>query len=425
MSKLINQSRLQQFATKLWEKIKNRYDEAFVNATLTPDSSEDKKLTFTRKSGQNQLEIDLASYARLTDKNDFKQDVSADNVAIVDNRNIGTDFGFGSRGRSLGCRQLTTNSFVDGYVDHIRVYLGSNVDTNAESTWKVWAITKGQNDKNGDIVGEVIHNPVTLRVSSVTEGSANKKFVTIPIGKSFENTTYFIVQCTTHDVEIVNSINPGYSEDVVNMNNSQPPTTPNAPINWGAGVNSTNNTAIMHLYGRESIGSLSLKLKKTQADSSLYVKHSECTTEGGQANAGKVVKLDTQGKLNKNMLPSIALNEYFPIEQFTHEKLQALNHFENGDVVVVTGNGADKGKRFLCVDKENNNSDFRNAFVELNSKDGVVQSVDGKVGAVVLNLEATENSLKLKIGNGSGTDVEKSVDVITEAEITSMIENLQ
>ena len=41
-SKLITQSKLSYFATKLWAKIKTRYDEAFVGATLTPNSSEDK-----------------------------------------------------------------------------------------------------------------------------------------------------------------------------------------------------------------------------------------------------------------------------------------------------------------------------------------------------------------------------------------------
>ena len=41
-----------------------------------------------------------------------------------------------------------------------------------------------------------------------------------------------------------------------------------------------------------------------------------------------------------------------------------------------------------------------------------------------MNLEATENSLKLKIGNGSGADVEKSVDIISDAEIDAIINGL-
>ena len=34
MSNLINKTGLQKFATKLWAKIKGRYDDAFVNAEI-------------------------------------------------------------------------------------------------------------------------------------------------------------------------------------------------------------------------------------------------------------------------------------------------------------------------------------------------------------------------------------------------------
>ena len=59
-------------------------------------------------------------------------------------------------------------------------------------------------------------------------------------------------------------------------------------------------------------------------------------------------------------------------------------------------------------------------FIELNSKDGSVVS-----GAVVLNLVATENSLKLTIGNGTGDAVEKIVPIVTEGDIDSIIEGLR
>ena len=128
------------------------------------------------------------------------------------------------------------------------------------------------------------------------------------------------------------------------------------------------------------------------------------------------------------MLPSIAINEYFQIEQFTHEKLNEIKaQFENGDVVVVTGDGDNKGKRFLCVNKQDNIDDLRKCFIELNSKDGSVVSVNGKSGAVNLTLEAAANQLKLKIiGGGGTTDVtETAVDIITNDEIDTIINNLQ
>lgn len=422
-SKLITQSKLSYFATKLWAKIKERYDEAFVGATLTPNSSEDKKLTFTRKSGQNQLEIDLASYARLTDKNDFKQDVSADNVAIIDNRNIGTDFGVGSRDRSLGFRRLTTDSFSDGYVDHIRVNIpNSSANTSATSRWYVWAIKQGTNGKIGDTVTKVVCDNVEINVDTINENSQEKKFVRIPVKDSFENGTYFIVRCTTHELEIVNRINPKHSEDVVNMNKSQPPMTPGTVINWTSGDNvTTSNTVVMQLFGRESIGSLSLKLKQTQSDSSLYVKHSETTdgTEQGE-KAGKVVKLGADGKLNSNMLPSIAIGEYFEISEFTDSALQGLNHYENGDTVVVTG-ATDTGARYLCINKGGSNlTHLTDAFIKLNDKNGVVTSVNDVTGAVTLKIEATTDKLQLKVNN----EMKSEVEIITNGEIDTMINDL-
>lgn len=424
-SKLITQSKLSHFATGFWAKIKGRYDEAFKGATLTQSTDPNKKLTFTRVSNTNPLEIDLRDYARLTDKSEFKKDVSADNVAILSNRHIGTSFGTTSRNRSLGFRQLTVNSFSDRYVDHIRIYMPTNIATGTNSTWFVWAIKKGANGKDGDTVAEVICNNRTFTVSTVNENST-ERFVKIPINKSFENDTYFIVRCTTHDVEVVNGIKDGYKEDVVNMNSGQPPTTPGELINWNNGSNEKGNTVVMYLFGRESIGTLSLKLNKLNSDSGLYVKHSETTAVGGNGEGGKVVKLDSDGKLNKNMLPSIAINEYFTVTEFTNDALQNLGHFENGDVVVVS-NGGVVTKRYLCVDKEHNANNLIKGFVELNSKEGMVQSVNGKNGAVTLALEAAADELKLKITGGEGAaDVtETSVPIVTNEDIDSIINGLR
>lgn len=424
-SKLITQGGLNSFATKFWTKIKEKYNVSFKDVTLTAD----KKLKFTKIEGANTVDIDLVDYAKLTDKSEFKQDVSADNVAILSNRHIGTSFGSDSKNRSLGFRQLTTNSFSDRYIDHIRVYVSDTDNTSTSSRWFVWAIKKGANGKEGDTVAKVICNDQTFTVSTVTENSVEKKFVKIPVNQSFENDVYFIVRCATHKLEVVSEIDNKYREDVVNMNGGQPPLVQDQLINWDAGVNSKNNTALMYLFGRESIGTLSLKLNKLNSDSGLYVKQEETTKTGGTENeANKVVRLGDNGKLNENMLPSIAINEYFPIEQFTHDKLNEIKErFENGDVVVVTGENADKGKRFLCVNKQENPNDFTKGFVELNSKDGIVKSVNGKIGEVNLELEATANELKLKIRSGNDTTsiAETSVPIVTDSDIDSIIAGLQ
>lgn len=413
-SKLITKGGLNSFATKFWTKIKEKYNVSFKDVTLTAD----KKLKFTKIEGANTVDIDLVDYAKLTDKSEFKQDVSADNVAILSNDHIGNSVRFDSQNRSLGFRQLTTSAFVDGYVDHIRIYVDS-ANANTTSTWKVWAITKGKNGKESDRVKKVVYESSSLAVQSITENSVDRKFVIIPIKESFVNETYFIARCSTHTVEVVQNIETEYRGDVVNLNHTQPPDAEDSEIGW-AGINADGNTAIMYLHGRESIGSLALKLNKVSPDSGLYVKHSETTNTGGTDNANKVVKLDSSGKLDKEMLPTIAINEYFEIAAFNHTTLKS-QRYENGDVVVVNGTG----KKYLCIKRDKNPDDLTEGFIELNDKNGVVTGVNDKTGAVVLNLVSTENSLKLTIENGTGDAVEKTVPIVTEDDINTIINGLQ
>lgn len=415
MSKLINKTRLQKFATDLWAKIKDRYDNAFVGAEI-PTAA--KKITFTRANNTTE-DVSLEKYARLQDRNEFEQDVSADNVAIIDNKYMGSNLGFTSNDRSLGFRQLTTNAFVDGYVDHIKIYVDKD-NTSDTSTWKVWAITKGPNGKESDRVAKVILNSEALKVNSITEGTETKKFVIIPVKESFTNETYFIARCSTHSVEVAQTIDTKYKNDVVNLNKSQPPDQENSQITWTD--NATGNTAIMYLYGRESIGSLSLKLKQTQADGSKYVKQDETTVTGGNGKAGKVAKLGDDGKLDATMLPSIAINEYIEISEFTNDVLSSKT-YENGDTVVVTG-ATDTGARYLCINKDGRDlANLTDAFIKLNDKNGLVTSVNNVTGAITLGLEATDNKVKLNIGNGTDT-TETAIDIISDTEITEILSRL-
>jgi hypothetical protein len=404
-SNIVKQSQLKEIIDYSWTKTKERYDDAFVDAELT---AEEKKIKFTKKKGGDKVNVSLADYARLQDKNEFKQDVSADNVAIANNSHIGNTKGVTSIRRSLGFRQLTTSAFVDGYVDHIRIYLEASATGNA--TFKVWAITKNATDRTQDRVKKVIWDSKVLEVNSITEGTETKKFVIIPIEESFENETYFIARCNTHNVEVAQNIKAEYREDVVNLNDVQPPDEPNSQIDW-TGVNSDNNTAIMYLYGRESIGSLSLKLKQTQADSSTYVKHTDCIDGTEQIEqrekAGKVVKLGTDGKLHSSLMPKIAINEYYPVTTFDHDTLSRME-YENGDVVVVTRDGQ-VTKRYLCIKKDKNQSNLTEGFVELNSKDGTITSINGNTpgadGNIVVTTKKTGERVSLSFGT-DGTDVE-------------------
>lgn len=422
MSKLINKTRLEQFARDLWAKIKGKYDEALNGATLSEGTSPDKKITFTRISGENSFDVNLKDYTRLQDRNEFKEDVSADNVAVIDNSNIGRTSTVTSQNRGLGYRRLTTKAFKDGYVNHIKVYMDNNLQADTATTWKVWAITKGATNNSEDRVKEVLHTAKNINVESVTENGQERKVVNIPVKKAYSEETYFIIKCTTHDMLVATGIKQEYESDVVNLTVNQPPDTAGSEIDWRS--NAIGNTAIMYLYGRESIGSLSAKLDKISSDSSTYVKHSECTDgTGSETKAGKVVKLGADGKLHDSLMPKIALNEYYEVAEFTHTALGGIT-YENGDVVVVNRVGnPNNGKRYLCIKKDKNQNDLTEGFVELNSKDGVVTSVNGLRGEV--NLALAHEVEKIKLNIRSGNTVETSeIPVISNDEIDAIIRSL-
>mgnify|MGYP002604525367 FL=1 len=124
------------------------------------------------------------------------------------------------------------------------------------------------------------------------------------------------------------------------------------------------------------------------------------------------------------MLPSIAVNNYFQINEFSDTGLSRVT-YENGDVVVVNNtDNSNHGKKYLCINKDDSTTRKTDAFIELNSKDGSVLSVNEKTGAVNLALEAADNKLKLKI-TGVGGATETSVDIVTDGDIDSIIRDLQ
>lgn len=413
MPKLINKTRFTKFANDLWAKIKRKYDEAFKEAEISASNSADKKITLTRVNSQTE-EISLQDYARLQDRNEFKQDVSVDDGATDTTLKCGTLNGNHNLNRVSGHRSVTTKAFVDGYIKHLIVLADETQNVGETSNWEIWAIKKGATRAGDRVAEKIVKNNVVIK-SMPINGTA-QKVVELPIDKKFSNEVYFLVRCVGKNYKVINIATANQNDDCINLSNP-PGNTENDTIEWG--TNAKDNIAVIFLVGRESIKSLSEKLDKVNADGGLYVKHSETTVQGGNASDnGKVVKLGANGKLDDSILPAIALNEFFSVTADTWNEA-ALNNitYQNGDIIYHTNTQ----KRYLCI---NRSETFANRFVELNSKDGVVSTVNDKTGAVVLNLEATENSLKLKIGNGSGADVEKSVDIISDAEIDAIINGL-
>lgn len=445
MSHLVKQSQLKEILGHSWTKTKDRYDGAFVDAEIP---TTDKQITFT-KVNNTKKNVSLADYARLTDQNNFKKDVAADNVAVIDNSGIGARSTHTSKNRGLGFRQLTTKAFKDGYVSHIKIYMDNRLQANTATTWKVWAITKGETDKNGDRVKEVVLAQ-NLNVQAVQEGGQEKKIVEIPVNKSFEKETYFIVRCN-QDVLVATDIKPEYEDDVVNLNNIQPPDTVDSPIDWVAGVNSKGNTAIMYLYGRESIGSLSEKINAIKSGQVLSVNNQRPDTTGNitigishiqdleaklnekvpkadlvatggtAAERDKVPKLDANGKLHTSFIPEIAITRVKTAANKTEAQGligEGANQLQTGDVVVLE----DTKKAYMY--KGDNTNDFANDFLELTMGNGTVKKISGgspdNQGNVVVTVTEGGQQDGITMSFGSGGDSVTVATYMTTSEVQTI-----
>lgn len=408
MSNLINKTGLQKFATKLWDKIKDRYDDAFVDAEIP---TEEKKITFTKRKNGATKDVSLEKYARLQDRNKFEKDVSVDDAGYADNSKMGQATStVDPSQRTIGARNLSSALFTDGFVSKLRVYVADSVTTNPYI--HIWAINK-KSTKTQDTTNEKLAGG-----SVQIHGEVGNKYIDIPINKTFTNDVYFVLRTSeSSNFKAIDNIPHSFADDVINLVDTTPPNVANRPLTW-EGANTT-KTGKFELYGRMGIVDLNKKIEKVSADSSLYVLKSETTATGGNGNAGKVAKLGNDGKLSESMLPAIAINDFISVSAATWGE-EALNgkEFQNGDTIFHE----QTQKRYLCINKDAAN--FNDRFVELNSKDGVVQSVNGKVGAITLALQATSDKVKLNIGNGTDT-VETAIDIISDTEITEILNALQ
>lgn len=301
MSKIVNKTKLAKIVRDLWSTCKNLNNANITNATL---NAAENKITFTKADTTTNVDVSLANYARLDRNNDFNGDVSWNGGLVESNWHIGTPNNNDSNNRSLGYRGLTSKNFADGYIASLKLFVDSTATAGTPTRWKLWAIKKGATSAD-DTVIKVFNsgNDITLNIESTQVNNVTHNFVTFPINTSFTDEVYFIVRSVTTRFRVCEP-EQQYRADVVNLNNTQPPTTVGEKVNWA--TNEKSNTAIMFLIGRESIGSLSEKIKKIEDTGSQYVKVTDTTNTGGQtAQADKVVKLDSNGKLNANMLPAI------------------------------------------------------------------------------------------------------------------------
>ena len=256
---IVKHGQLEDIARDLWTKAKARDIESLTydptTKTITGTNADNNALS---------IPVKLTNLVAIDERAKFTKDVSVNDAGAASNINIGTVDSDQSQDRIVGYRGLTSKKFVDGYVEKLVVHTKTDLPDNTDTTWKVWAVKKGA-DQSGDRILKAYHSTGTITAQSKTlsVNGVDRKCVEMQIGEEFEEEVYFLVKCTSHKMQVVINIKSEFTQDVVNIS-EEPNTAPNSTIRFD--TNSTNNTAIIHLVGRESITSLAEKLRKTQAD---------------------------------------------------------------------------------------------------------------------------------------------------------------
>ena len=382
---IVKHDQLKDIAGDLWTKAKKRDIERFEFDSTT-------KTLKGKNLGDTTLSIDVAltDLVSINDRAKFKQDVSVDDAKAVSNSNIGSINGTVAAGsRTTGYRGLTSKLFTDGYVKLLRIYLPTNIGNTINA--HVWMIKKGASKAEDKFL-----EPKIIKAAPVLTSGANK-YIDVEIEREFAEETFFVLRTEGNQpIQGINNIKQEFRDDIINVDAYFNPQSTDTLANWNRYNPIYDSVGHMELHGRTGIVDISKRLDEIDTASGNYVLQSETTTTGGNSNANKVARLDNNGKLNADMLPSIAINEYVPASAFTHEALRQLE-FQNGDIVVVTANG--KVTRYLCVDKAGHLSNLTEAFIPLNDKDGIVFSVNEQRPGANGNVTVTAEHIKYDAGS--------------------------
>lgn len=391
---IVKHGQLKDIAQDLWNKAKARDIE-----TITYEASTKKIKAINAQTPQLELEVQLTNLVSIDEKAEFKKDVSSNIGMTHSTLKLGSINGNENRNRISGHRGITSKLFVDKYIDHITVLADATQNEGDNTSWTVWAVKKGAN-RTADIIHKRYSK--TANIKLITIDGVEYKAVDLSINESFSEEVYFIVRCTDRPYKVIDISTENRNDDVVNI--STPPGDTGSSINWES---VQTNIAVMFLVGRESITSLSEKLDKINSDSSKYVLKSETTATGGTGEGGKVVKLGTDGKINSNMIPEIAINRVLQAANASaalHLIGDGANQLQVGDVVVLE----DTSKIYIYKGKPDGETrnDFARDFLEIAMGNGTVKTVNniapsanGNVSIDLDNLPKVKAELDKKISN--------------------------
>lgn len=355
---IVKQSQLQEILGHSWTKTKERDIEK-----LKYDAST-KTIKGTNDSNTNlNISTELTNMAVVDQENRFTQDnvftkVYVDDVStalgmdIPSGGELGHSINAQNNIRRYGNRNMSTGK-KGAHIDKIVIPMSNGMTVGRNATpLTVWAVEKGATKANDVLITEPIVNRVELQVkgenspfpSSIT--ATYPRYVEHTINQTFDKDVYFVYTfvdhgnciakrgltpsadhlcieestfntasittshpCDKYGVHLIYMTKKVDIKDLIANGGTVKKVNDRLPDSQG---NVTINAEHIKMNDSSSAKTVKeeveLKLNKSEADT-LYVKKSDTTNTGGTQNQGKVVKLDTDGKINTSMLQYMTPDE--------------------------------------------------------------------------------------------------------------------
>ena len=323
MGRIVNETRLNYYTEKLWERIKTQLtDNTFKNAELVQGT------TIVRfiKNNNQQVDVNLAKFMNAYDSVVDLATAEGNRV----NYNNGDVIHTQDTDKKYLCVDMTAANFHDAIVE-LTPQAGINLPINATDV----NYDKNQTNLNANTVQEAVDEIHRILQSGYNDSN-------------YDNATGKLTLIKVDGQQVVYNLATG---TVKQVNGKDPAPNGNVVVEAGDINYSNVNSQLPAQNVQTAIDEVNNKFNN-------YVPIANVTNTGGIANADKVVQLDGQGLLNANMLPKIATNEYYEVADMPEAENKKAD-CQNGDVIKVL----DTNKTYLCVDSTKQN--FNDAFIDI------------------------------------------------------------
>lgn len=441
MSNLVKQSQLSQVAVGLWEKVKERYQGVYENATYDETT---KVMTLTKKDGTT-TEIALTDLASLSQNNSFNgENIFKDIFLGGESHQVGGEVYSGNRGGATGTKKFGRRDY-DSHVNNGTGYVRSLLigvtgkTVGEEVTVNIWEVKKGTTkaDDLPVLIANQLKLPIQDNASWVNNSAnGNSHYVEFRINKKYETPTYFIYQVdpsTQADrvtgVTLQNSEFIFIGDDVEVTQTSIASSSVTDTMGIHALICGKVNLMDLVLSGG-SVKTVNGQSADGQGNVVVGISHIDQLQQtldekvnqsqiGNEAN--KIPLIESNGKLATSIIPDLAITSVQSVaDQAAALALVTAGTIQTGDVVILT---QEKNKVYMHNGTTTGN--FGDQFIELSLGNGSVKNINGQVadstGKVTLTATVTQGAtgdIVLAVGDQSNF---ATLQCMTDTEVQAII----